>query len=151
MSCHWNFTFLQKTKRWHKVGPRRGWGRSVRWFLWASGRLWTRQTKEGEAGGIKQSTNWRSLGRLQERHKDHTSKKDFLYRQSQGTVTTRVQQNYKSQLGLRATCTSVSLACSYFELAQSSVNSGTCHDELQSGLPIGQATAQVCLPKGKIK
>ena len=50
---------------------------------------------------------------------------------------------------LDITCTSVSLACSYFELAQSSVNSGTRHENFYSGLPIGQVTTEICLPDGK--
>ena len=43
----------------------------------------------------------------------------------------------------------ISLACSYFELAQSSVNSGTCHEKFQSGLPNGQMTAEIYLCNGK--
>ena len=50
---------------------------------------------------------------------------------------------------LQATCTSVFLAWSHFELGQSSFTSGTCHGESQSGLPFGQVFAEIWLPDGK--
>ena len=40
-------------------------------------------------------------------------------------VQWRAWEKSKSYLGLQATCTAVSPACSYFELARSSVNTGT--------------------------
>ena len=43
--------------------------------------------------------------------------------------------------------------CNYFELAQTSVNSGTHHEKkknFQSGLPIGQVTAEIRSPNWEI-
>ena len=46
-------------------------------------------------------------------------------------------------------CTLVLLARSYFEQDQSSVNSPTRHENFQPRLPVGQVTAEICLPNRK--
>ena len=42
------------------------------------------------------------------------------------------------------------LAWSYFELAQSSVNDQTSHENFRPRLPVGQLTNESCLPERKI-
>ena len=64
--------------------------------------------------------------------------------------TPRALRKRTFQLGVRAPCTLVSLACIFIELAQSSVESGARHETFQSGLPVGQVTAEICLSDGKI-
>ena len=62
----------------------------------------------------------------------------------------RAQQKFIFFFALWATCTSVLLAWSYFELAQSSVDSQTSHSNFQPHLPVGQVTNEFCLPNRKI-
>ena len=67
-------------------------------------------------------------------------------------VCTRLNNNKQQQklAWLPGNLHFVFTCCSYFEVVESSVNSGTRHERLQSGLPVGQVTAETGLPDGKI-
>ena len=64
-------------------------------------------------------------------------------------LVTGLKKNQNPSLAFGQPALQFHNACSYFELAQSSVNSGTWHEKFQSDLPIGQVTIEICLPDGK--
>ena len=62
----------------------------------------------------------------------------------------KAQPKQKSQLGLWATCTSVSLVCSYFELARIQSTTRHARKKVQWYLSVSLVTTEICLPNVKI-